>query len=185
MAAALDKIQQAIEDEARAWAQDFVATRKAFLQKRKIQATGDLQDSIQSQVVNQASSGIVELLVEFEQHGRFLDMKNLKPSKGGDSYIIALENWLKTKGFFSKFRAKYDAKYEANRKFSRITSGATREARALNRMAWGIAVNRSNGKYRRRRWYNKPKTAAIAQLFNSIAANLPTIAAEEIAKQFK
>jgi hypothetical protein len=180
----LSAIQDAIEDEARAWAATFVAQRKAFLSAKKINASGALQQSIASETVRQASAGIIETLIEFEDSGRYIDMKKLQPSKGGDLYILALENWLKDRGFFAKWRASFEDKYEGNRKYSRISSGKTRDARALSRMAWGIAINRSNGKMKRKRWYNTPKTAALTELYNRVAANLPSIAADAITKQF-
>jgi hypothetical protein len=181
----IEQIQAAIEAEATVWANTFILQRKSFLENRKIVATGDLKESLKTETIRQASAQIIETLIEFEESGRFVDMKTLRPSKGGDIYIRALEQWLKDKGFFQKNRAKYEAKYESNRKFQRITSGTTRDSRALNRMAWSIAITRASGKYRKRRWYNKPKSAAIGELFNRIAANLPSIANEAIINQFQ
>jgi len=52
--------------------------------------------------------------------------------------------------------------------------------RVLTYIAWGIARKRFNGKYRRRRWYNKAKSAAITELFGDVAANMPDLIADEI-----
>jgi len=54
----------------------------------------------------------------------------------------------------------------------------------LNQLAWSIAVSRAK-RYRRRQWYNKPKSAAITELYNRVAANLPDLVARGIGAAFK
>ena len=90
-----------------------------------------------------------------------------------DAKIAALEDWIVRKGLEQKFLRSFMAK----RRLKKVPPNV------LNQIAWGIAVRRSN-RYRRRQWWNKPKSAAITDLYNRVAAGLPDIVAEEIKKGF-
>ncbi len=163
-----------IEAESRVWVAEFVAGRQAFLRSRKIAASGTLLDSFAYEI-NSALEGQLKtaLQIEFEEHGRFIDMRRLNVPGGGGDYIAALEDWIVRKGLEQKFLRAFMAK----RRLKKVPPNV------LNQMAWGIAVRRSN-RYRRRQWWNKPKSAAITDLYNRVAAGLPDIVAEEIKKGF-
>jgi len=54
----------------------------------------------------------------------------------------------------------------------------------LTQLAWSVAISRVARVKRRRQWYNKSKSAAITELYNQVAANLPERIAQEIKKAF-
>ena len=168
-------IEEFLKKELEAWAVQFIQDRRAFLRRRKIRASGELDRSLETEVLGQAQREAVELLLAFEEHGRYIDMRRMQPPAGGGDYIFLLQQWIKKRGFEKEFIEKYMRR----RKLRKVPRDV------LNRIAWGIAVKRSNGRYRRRRWYNKPKSARITGLFNQVAANLPEIVADNITDQFK
>lgn len=127
------------------------------------------------QIREEAFSGTVEMLIEFEQYGRFLDMRGLKPASGGGDYLQGIKDWIKEKGLEQKFIEGYK-----RRRAVKIIP-----ANVLNSIAWGIIKKRVKGKVRRRAWYNKSKSEAISDLFNQILANIPDEIMPEIKQSFK
>ena len=61
----------------------------------------------------------------------------------------------------------------------RPKSGVRIPSSTINKVALGVRLRRKNTK-----WWNKPKTAAIFELYNNIAAALPDAAAETLLSQF-
>jgi hypothetical protein len=163
-----------IESEGRAWAERWIADRKAFLNKRKVSASGSLVDSLQYELQSTLGNEIkTTLSIAFDEHGRYIDMKRLNVPDGGSDLILALQAWIVRKNLQSKFESGFLKK----RKLKTLPQDA------LNRMAWGIAINRSKIP-RRKAWYAKAKAAGIDDLYNRIAAGLPQIVADEITKNF-
>jgi hypothetical protein len=156
------------------WAKDFIAARKSWLTKQKITASRDLINSIQSEVQNRLEEALMtRIQIEFETYGRYLDIKTLKPARGGGDYVEGLEDWIKKKGFERKFIDGFIKK----RRLKRLPPNI------LNQIAWGIVINRTK-KYKRRQWWQRPATAAVTDLYNRVAAGLPELVAKEITKQF-
>lgn len=162
-----------IEQEMLRWAGVYIAERKAFLRSRKIDATGGLSESIAAEMNRQVAREVKELLIEFEEHGRYIDMKRLNTSGGGVDYLTALAAWIQRKGLEQRFTNGFLKKYNLKRTPQDV----------LNRMAWGIAIARNKGKYRRRQWYNKPKSRAISDLYNNVAERLLDTVSSNIAQQ--
>lgn len=154
----------------RAWAADFRTGRVAWLRGRNISATGALASSIAESVSRQ--EGAVTLEMSFEDHGRFIDMKqsSISHDKWGRDGITRLEAWVRKRGV-ERFRAGYLRK----RKY--LPKG---EQKLVNSIAWGIAINRTKGKFKRKQWYNKPKSAAITELYNQVAAGMLDIVADNM-----
>ena len=168
-------IEDYLQEELAAWAAVFVKDRVAYLRSRKISASKDLERSLQYEIRNDTFRGAVTLMLAFEEYGRFIDMKRLKPAKGGGDYIEGLIQWIKERGLEEQFVRRYMRR----RRLKKVP------ARVLNQIAWGIAIKRSSrSRTRRRAWYNKPKSAAIRELFNQVAANMPEQVADEIKKTF-
>lgn len=171
---ALRQLAAHVEAESRRWVEQFIAGRRAFLRSRKIDASRALSDSFAYEVASVLEGQLrTELLLEFEEHGRLIDMKRLNVPKGGGDYLAALEDWIVRKGLQERFVRKF----VATRRLKKAPDNVLRQ------MAWGIAVNRSQ-RYRRRSWYAKSKSAAVTDLFNRVASGLPDIVAEEIKKAF-
>lgn len=149
------------------WAAQFIERRRKYLSER-IQASGELSNNMASQVDRQARADGVQLLMSFPDHGRFIDMRRLDRAEGGEELVTAIEDWIREKGQEAKMV----------RKFMRKHGLKTVPSDVINRIAWGIV--RSPRK-RRRRWYNKPKSGAITDLYNMVAEQLP----DEVIRQQK
>lgn len=171
---ALKELTGFIEAESRRWVQEYIANRRSTLQRRGIQASGQLRDSFAYTLTKSLSEAVTNTLdLAFEEHGRFVEMKRLNVPAGGSEFLENLAGWIVKKGLFSRF----------SRGFIQKRKLKTLPPNALNQMAWGIAVKRSKG-YRRRAWYAKSKSAAVTDLFNRVAAGLPDIVVDELKRGF-
>lgn len=174
----MDDIKKNIDEEIRlvseAWAEKFLAQRRGILERRKINASGGLSDSLDHAVVKGGAEAAVSILIAFNDEGRIVEMRNLHVDKWGREAVTRVEDWIKKRGvnfFVPGFLEKY-----------RLQSPPKD---VLNRMAWGILVSRSGGKYRRRPWWNKSKTAAVTDLYNQAAVAALDKTAKGVAKSFK
>lgn len=168
-----EEIKTAIAAEMEQFAAEYIAGRVDFLRKKKIEASGALASSLAYELNRQARAEAVELLLAFEESGRFIDMKRLRPSEGGGNYIAALEAWISHKGLADRFTRKFMDKYGLNKP----------PANVLNKIAWGIATVRGGGKVRRRAWYSKSRAGAVSDLYNRVAAMLPEFVGRQIAQK--
>lgn len=172
---AIKELTDYLEVQGLAWAKEFIAGRRAWLQSKGISVTGELVSSLQSEILSTLEGAArTRLEVAFETRGRYIEMRNLKPPAGGDDYIAAIEQWIEQKGLRGKMTENYLRKRNVRNMPPNI----------LNQLAWSVAVGRSQRYRRRVQWYNKPKSAAITDLFNRVAANLPELVAREITAAF-
>lgn len=164
-----------LEKEGREWVNQYLAERIAFLKKRKIEASGQLIASLEAEVSSALENAVrTSIAIQFEEHGRFIDMKKLQPPQGGGNYIAAIEEWIGRKGFAQKFTQKF----MAGRKLKVVPKNV------LNQIAWGIVKSRSD-KYRRRKgWYTRSRAGAVNDLYNRVAAGIPEIVLDEIRRAF-
>lgn len=168
-------LREYLEVQGIAWAKEFIAGRKAWLESKGVRASGELIRSLQAEVTStleQAAQQRIE--ISFSTHGRYVEIPTLKPPAGGSEYISALEVWIEKKGLRDRM----------TQRFLQQRNLRTAPPSLLNQLAWSIAISRSK-RYRRRQWYNKPKSAAITELYNRVAANLPDLVAQEIGAAFK
>lgn len=132
-------------------------------------------DSLRAEVLTTLEqAATVRLELEFKDYGRYVEMRNLKPPAGGDDYLKGLEQWIEKKGL----RQRFTDRYLKQRNVRSVPPSI------LNQLAWSIAIKRQQ-RYRRRQWYNKPKSAAITELYNRVAANLPDLVMQELKAAFK
>lgn len=172
---ALQELTDYLEVQGINWAKEFIAGRKSWLQSKGVKVTGELIDSLQSEVLSTLEGAArTRIEVAFNTYGRFLEMPRLKPPAGGSDYIEALEEWIDKKGLRGKMVQNY-----LNTRHVR-----TVPPNILNQLAWGVAISRAKRYKRRVQWYNKPKSASITELFNRVAANLPELVAREITAAF-
>jgi hypothetical protein len=172
-----EDIQKFIGEELHQLGSDFAVQRASALRARKIEAMGALSASVQFEIEREARQEAVSLLIAFEEHGRFIDMKRLKaPSADriGSSYIEAIEAWIKARGWEEKLIEKYKSKRHLRKAPKNV----------LNMIAWGIALKRSK-KVRPRRWWNSSKSAFSIKIFNEIVGGLPDKTADGLLKEFK
>lgn len=164
------EVEAYLRTELENWAAEFVRDRVAQLNRRNIKGSGDLANSLRAEVRGQAVDAAVQALVSFKEYGRFVDMRRLQPGEAGADYIANLISWIQRKGLADKFTRGYVRRRNLKKPPERV----------LSYIAFGIARKRSQGKYRRRRWYNKSKTAAINELYNDVQANMPEVIADQI-----
>lgn len=160
--------------ELEAFAAEFVRDRTTALRRRRAEATGELVRSLEYEARAQSLAAGAQLLIAFEEQGRFIDMRRLQPPEGGADYIANLIKWIEAKGLSQKFIQGYMDKRGLK----------TVPDRVLTFIAFGIARKRFNGRYRRTRWYNKAKTARVEVLFDRIRAGIPELVVEELKKPF-
>jgi hypothetical protein len=171
----MENIEDFLISEMTTMAETFVRQRVAALKARKIEASGALAQSLEYEIVRQANTQAVAMLLSFQDYGRFIDMRTLKPPTDfGNPYITLLEEWIRKRGWEQKFIRKF----MLSRKLRTVPKNV------LNQIAWGIAIKRSEGKYRRQKWYNGSKTAFISQTFNQIIAGLPDIVSNTFVETF-
>lgn len=171
-----DEIKKLIAEVMEEWGNEFLARRRAALSagKRPVNASGELSRHFAYQIDRQARKEAVQMLIAFPRQGRFRDMKNLRGADGGEELVGAIEQWIREKGQTAKMV----------RSFMRRHGLRTVPSDVLNRIAWGI-VKKRTVRTRRRPIWNKPKSAAVSELVNLVAARLPTKTSQLITKEFK
>lgn len=173
---AIKEITDYIEVQGRDWARQYIEGRIAYFGKKKLKSSGELMQSMQSEIVSTLQQGAeTRITLAFSHYGRFIDMKFLKAAKGGERYMKALADWIKEKDLAERFAKKRGLE----RRLRAVPN------RVLNRMAWGIIKNRHDKYKRRLAWYSKSRTGAINDLYNKVAANIPHLVGQEIKKAFK
>jgi hypothetical protein len=169
------EIKDHIERELTRWSADFVQQMVRTVRRKKIVGSGELLNSFKYEITQEANRQVIESLIAFKEEGRFVEMKSLTHDAWGRRAIDRLAAWVVDKGV-ERFRPGYIRK----RKYAPKTPEAL-----ANSIAWGIFLNSRDGKRRRKTWYNKPKQALISNLYNEVAANIPTIVGDEIKKALK
>lgn len=169
----IDEIRRFIHEELEQLAFDFIEQRKADLSRKKIKASGDLSDDISFEVDRKARQDAVVLLLAFEEHGRYIDMKRLQGAEGGNDYIDAIRAWIRIRGWEDKFIEAFKTKHNLRKVPPSV----------MTRIAWGI-VRKRNIKIRSRRWYNQSKSAWLGEVYNVIASQLPEKTALALTKPF-
>ena len=184
MANELHNINAEAEAEMLKWVQHFIAQRKAALLRggKKGVASGDLLRSFEIEMSRKANEEGIALLMSFDDSMRFLDMKpkSFSYDAWGREAIHRLQKWIGKRGI-GGFSAKYLRK---NPNFG--SRKGFNMQRMVSDIAWGIAISRQKGNFRRgKSVWNKAKTAGIYELINNVAAALPAPTADTIKNQFK
>lgn len=159
-----------VEQQAREMAERWMLSRrlKAGTEKGRGRAgrgvaSGALSESLKSKSqFDQFGNG--EVALAFEEYGRFLDMKKVSHDKWGRDMIDRLTKWVMRRGT-EKFMLRF---FEIYKYRPKVLDEAT-----ARRIAFGIAVGLTHGKFRRAAWYTKSRTAALYEAYNKIAAGLP------------
>lgn len=178
---AAETVGQFIERTGDDWAARWLAARASRFAQENAKgkrgrgvASGNLKKSLDKKVeVAPTGSGVISLY--FEDSGRYIDMKKLAHDKWGRNAITRLMEWAQTRGV-ENFKEGQLKKYGYWPKT---------EAQQLNKIAWGIARSKTDGKFKRIPWYARAKGGGISELYNRVAAGLPEVAAKEIKDSFK
>jgi len=172
---AIEELTALIDTVGREWVQEYIRIRAATLRKRKVDTSGKLIESMQYALTKTANSAITNTIeLAFEDYGRYIEMKRLNVAEGGQEFIDSLAAWIIKKGFVQKWQPAFLEKRKLK----------TAPQNIANQMAWGIVKNRNKG-YRRRAWYAKSKSAAVSDLFNRVAAEIPELILNELKAAFQ
>jgi hypothetical protein len=175
-------INETIKDQMLEWVQHFMTQRKAALLKgKKGVDTGELLRSFEIAIEKTVKEEGIALLIAFNEEGRLIDMKPNSlhfSDKWGRNAIDRLEAWIQRKGIGS-FVPGYLKKHPQTgfRKGINLTA-------IIHNIAWGIAINRTKGNFKRgKHWWNPAKTAGTYELINKVAAALPSPTLDAIKKE--
>ena len=164
------------------WVQHFITQRKAALMSgKKGNASGDLLRSFEIEADKMSREEGVALLIAFNEEGRLIDMqpKNLHYDAWGRNSISRLEQWIQKRGI-GNFMPGYIKRHP---NFGARTGNLQR---MISDVAWGIAISRTQGKFRRtKKWWNASKTAGTYELINKLAIAMPTPIIETFKESFK
>lgn len=163
----LDAKNEFINQTLEVWATDFMEGRRARLQRAKVDASGDLINSLDTDIQKARGEQAAQVFFLFNDYGRFLDLR--KRDRRKQIPVDEIKEWIKDKGI-SSFRKKV-----RDRNGTPLSGN-----RLINAIAWGIA--RKKKKTKRVNWWNKAKTAAIFDLYDQLAIGLTNIALEEAKK---
>lgn len=143
-----------IHDEVQRWVVALFAIFRANIKAKNLQLTGDLKDSFQHFVSQNAQQLTTRLQVEFANQGRFQDMKTLTYTKRPP--LDALEDFVRKRGL-----AHFDYVPGYNDRFP------ISQEKAIRRIAWGIRESfHSRGQVKpAKRWkYAKSFYAEVSDL---------------------
>lgn len=166
-------VHKAVRYTGEKWAALFVDQRRAALAKRGLVASGDLQSQLGYGATDDPANYRCAVLIAFPGYGRIAEMKRVQHDKWGRNAISRVEAWIRAKGV-DKFLPGFMAKYNFT----------TPPKDTVLRMAWGVMVSRSGGKFKRTKWYNAAKTAAINDLYNEVALATADAALDVVKNSF-
>lgn len=166
-------IHEAVKKVSAGWAIEFIRQRKAALERKNIKGSGDLINDLAFATEEQVEALVSQILIAFPGYGRMAEMRSVSHDRWGRNAIDRVADWIGAKGvgkFLPGFMAKYNLKKPPKD--------------AVLRIAWGVMVARSQGKFKRKKWYNAAKTAAIAELYNDVAIASMDATAEAVKSSF-
>jgi hypothetical protein len=154
-----------VEVIARQWADEFVATRKARVARKKLRYTGRLHDSIKYEMKRNSGPKWV-IRIQYAYYGKFHDKGVKRPMpKGGRKYVERITDWVKARGL-------------AN--FTTRRTGTTDQV--ARDVAWAIIKGNANKTpWERRKWLN-PMAGDITDLGNRIEKLLPEAIVQDVVK---
>jgi hypothetical protein len=123
-----DKLNKEIYEEVQKWTVALFAIFKANIKAKKLELTGDLKDSFQHFVSQNAQQLSTRLVIDFANQGRFQDMKVLNFGKMPP--LDALEDFVRKKGLGAfEYVPDYHSRFPL------------RQDVAIRRIAWGIRAS--------------------------------------------
>jgi hypothetical protein len=174
----MNHINAAISDVATEFATQFIAQRRAAIQK-KTTASGKLAESFEFEIEKQAQREGIAIAIAFLDAGRLVDMKPRAFSGFGEEAVKAMEVWLENKDL-DKFIAAYRQKHELPDYIKYPEHDTLSREKIKTRIAWGILKTRQKGKWRRKSVWNKPKSAAITDLITQILVKVPVAVSDDL-----
>lgn len=154
-----DEFKRILDEEVSDYAARALGLLTQAIQAKGLVLTEELLRSLQTQVVQASASHVASMGVAFEQYGRIRDMKGIDRSKAPP--IEEIEAYVKKVGL-SHFA--YIPGYTDRSKVLPTS------ARAINRIAWGIARAklRDNADVRPKSWFAKTFYSSINRFIDAV-----------------
>jgi hypothetical protein len=159
MAEYQDEFRRILDEEVSDYAARALALLSQAIQAKGLVLTEELLHSLQTQVVKASADHVASMGVLFEQYGRIKDMKGINRTKAPP--IEEIEAYVKKIGL-SKFD--YIPGYTDRSKVLPTS------ARAINRIAWGIARAklRDRDDVRPKSWFSKTFYQSINRFIDAV-----------------
>lgn len=170
MEAASDQIRQMLDLAAARFAGDVSQKMLAAVAAADLSATDRLKQSIHNDAIQATADLKAQVLTEFADYGRIQDMRN--PLWKKLPPIEQIEAWVKARGLGA---------FEYVPGYARGTFPLS-QARAINRIAWGIARSRQTGlaRQRTRAWFNKTFYKSLNPLLDDLARRYTDICGRQL-----
>ncbi len=154
-----DEFRRILDEEVGDYAARALGLLSQAIQAKGLVLTEELLRSLQSQVVQASAQHVASMGIAFEQYGRIKDMKGINRTKAPP--IEEIEAYVKKVGL-SKFD--YIPGYTNRSKVMPVS------ARAINRIAWGIARARfrDNADVRPKSWFAKTFYQSINRFIDAV-----------------
>lgn len=133
---------------------------QASLAEKKVIASSDLLNSLQTEIITGSATELAKLVIGFEPYGRLQEMKELNyDSKQAPVDDIA--EWIKTKGINS---------FRLTKRYKQVLRRRGQDA-ATQDLAWAMVYRKKNPikKKRRKRWFNTIFFGTISTLRGKLA----------------
>lgn len=156
----------------------FSASVKILLRQKikelKLELTGELRDSIRTEIEKQSAEEGYKLILLFRQYGRFKDMREL--ASGNMPPVEDMEKYVKKVGVDNFF---FIPGYETSRK-------PVTEQNAIRRIAWGLAMSKKKDrKHTAMRWFSRPFYKKIRGVVDAVVTRYAKQTKTTITKSFK
>lgn len=167
------QLLEIIVDTLKEYSFQFVKNRRSDASSANLEATKELLQSFRTAVDVNNSGGQASLLLAFEEHGRFVDMKRRSNRWKKQPPVEKIEEWIRDKG-----SAQFLAGYKRN-----IGPGGS--DRAIENIAWAIAKTIKKKGIKRRSWYSKNRERDIQKVFDLLIERYQEYLLKDQKKQLK
>ncbi len=156
-----DDFKRILDEEVGDYAAQALGLLSAAIQAKGLVLTEELLQSLRTEVVGATAQHVAVMGVLFEQYGRIKDMKGINRTKAPP--IEEIEAYVKKVGL-SHFD--YIPGYTDRSKVSPTS------ARAINRIAWGLARAklRDNAQVRPKSWFSKTFYSSINGFIDAVTS---------------
>lgn len=170
---AVEREQEFINFTLQNWGDLAIDKLQQQIAQKKLVLSGDLQRSLEFEVLKASSGQIAKLLLAFEDAGRFKDMKGLNRTKM--TPVKVMEEYVRKVGW-NKF--KYVPGFQSKK---RIPT----ESQAINAIAWGLSRNSLTKKHKPKRWFAKPFYGTINNLITQLLEGYQEFSADAITQNLQ
>ncbi|RDC63267.1 hypothetical protein [Adhaeribacter pallidiroseus] len=167
----LDKL---VEGKLEGWSFMVLSLLKQSMKNKRVTLSKETYNSLVAQVQSRSGDVAAKMLLSFHDSGRMRDMNTLRFKKRPP--IEALEEFVRNVGI---------GKFNYSPGYDRGTIPIS-QAKAINRIAWGIAVSMQNNyQHTPGKWFNKTFFSSINKLCDEIATAYVAESGKHIAANFK